>query len=311
MNPSVSVIIPAYNAEIYLKETLDCVVNQTLKDIEILFVDDGSTDRTLDIVREYAETDPRIKVLHTSHEGAGAARNTGMASARGEYLSFLDADDLFDAQMLEKSYLLAQRTQADIVVFKYCEQNLTTGELWHDRGLSHKAIEHGGNIAIGIDGLSWTNAVVWNKLFRKDFITANGIRFQNLRTCNDVAFTRIAALAAQRMFFLNEELIIYRKNPHNISSTRHQHASNIIEAGKEILSYIKNNTSFQNLKPFYKIILSHYMHEYKLFSNHSESCDFVKQANSFLPFYYRLKFLNRRIRYRIKKSLKTKFHHHG
>ena len=311
MNPSVSVIIPAYTAETSLSETLDCVINQTLKNIEILFVDDGSTDRTLDVICEYADTDPRIKILHTSHEGAGAARNTGMASARGEYLSFLDADDLFDAQMLEKSYLLAQRTQADIVVFKYCEQNFMTGELWHDRGLSHRAIEHGGNIAIGIDGLSWTTPAPWNKLFRHAFLKEHELRFQNLRTCNDFAFTKIATLAARRIFFLNEELLIYRKNPHNISSTRYYYASNIIEAGKEILLYIKNNTSFHNLKPFYKMMFNHCMYEYEQFPTSQEANIFIKHVILFLPFYYRYKFIKRVIRGRIKNLLNTMFCYHG
>ena len=311
MNPSVSVIIPAYNAETYLRETLDSVVHQTLQNIEILFIDDGSTDKTLDIVCEYADKDPRIKIFRTSHEGAGAARNKGMTSARGEYLSFLDADDLFDAQMLEKSYLLAQRTQADIVVFKYREQDITTGELRHDRGLSHRAVEHGGNIAIGIDGLSWTSPSVWNKLFRKEFITANNLQFQNLRTCNDFAFTKIATLAARSIYFINEELLTYRRNPHNISSTRYHYSSNIIESGKEILSYIKNNTSFHSLTPFYKMMFNHCMYEYEQFPIPSETRKFIKQVNDFFPFYYRWKFIKRRIRYRIKMSLQASLHHHG
>ena len=114
----VSVIIPVYNVEPYLKQCMDSVVGQTLKDIEIICVDDGSTDGSLDILREYAAEDNRIQIIEQKNAGAGAARNNGMRHATGKYLSFLDSDDFFEPRMLEKAYDLAEKDQADFVAYK-------------------------------------------------------------------------------------------------------------------------------------------------------------------------------------------------
>ena len=111
----VSVIIPVYNVEPYLKQCMDSVVGQTLKDIEIICVDDGSTDGSLDILKEYATEDSRIQIIEQKNAGAGAARNNGMRHATGKYLSFLDSDDFFEPRMLEKAYDLAEKDQADFV----------------------------------------------------------------------------------------------------------------------------------------------------------------------------------------------------
>ena len=91
--PIVSVIMPVYNGETYLRQCLDSVVNQTLKEIEIICVDDGSSDRSVEILKEYAAKDERVMVLQQANAGAGAARNNGLSKASGKYLSFLDSDD--------------------------------------------------------------------------------------------------------------------------------------------------------------------------------------------------------------------------
>lgn len=117
MNHKVSVILPVYNGEKYLKQCLDSICSQTLKEIEILCVDDGSTDHTAEILADYAKKDERIRVIHQANAGAGAARNNGLRQASGEYLSFLDADDFFEPDMLERAYAKAKEEDAQIVVF--------------------------------------------------------------------------------------------------------------------------------------------------------------------------------------------------
>ena len=102
---SVSVIIPVFNAEKYLSQCLDSIVNQTLTNIEIICVDDGSTDTSFQILKEYEEKDSRVIVLSKSNAGAGTARNEGLKIAKGKYLSFLDADDFFERNMLELSLI--------------------------------------------------------------------------------------------------------------------------------------------------------------------------------------------------------------
>ena len=103
MGTKVSVILPVYNVSDYLRQCMDSIVGQTLKDIEIICVDDGSTDDSLAILKEYEAKDQRVKVIQQANAGAGAARNKGLEIATGEYLSFLDSDDFFEPDMLEKA----------------------------------------------------------------------------------------------------------------------------------------------------------------------------------------------------------------
>ena len=125
--PKVSVIIPVYNAEKYLRECLDSVVHQTLRDIEIICVDDGSTDNSPAILQEYAHQDKRFVILTQSHSGAGAARNWGLHWARGKYLSIIDADDMFKPEFLQRLYQRAEETNADITFCNHCSLNMNTG----------------------------------------------------------------------------------------------------------------------------------------------------------------------------------------
>ncbi len=126
MIPKVSIIIPVYNVEKYLKECLNSVVNQTLKEIEIICVDDGSTDNSLSILEEYAKKDNRINLLKQENSGAGAARNKGLDSARGEYIYFLDSDDFLELNAIEILYNQIAKNQADICFFKFYKYNQQT-----------------------------------------------------------------------------------------------------------------------------------------------------------------------------------------
>ena len=141
-SPKISVIIPVYNTEKYLRQCLDTVVAQTLKDIEIILVDDGSTDDSLLICREYARKDDRIHVYHQENQGAGPARNYGIKVAKGQYFSFLDADDLFKLDMLERLYDKCSVTDSDICICR-------------SKGIRNKKIET----------MMWT--------LRKDFLWSN------------------------------------------------------------------------------------------------------------------------------------------
>ena len=117
-NIKVSVIIPVYNVEKYLKQCLDSIVNQTLKDIEIICIDAGSTDGSVGIIKEYQLKDNRIDVvLSEEHFDAGAARNIGLEKAKGEYLAILDSDDFFNLNMLNDAYNRAKKDDSDIVIF--------------------------------------------------------------------------------------------------------------------------------------------------------------------------------------------------
>lgn len=128
--PQISIIIPIYNTEQYLSDCLDSVINQTIQDIEIICVNDGSTDNSAQIIEEYALKDNRIKVLHKENGGQTSSRRAGLKLATGEYIGFVDSDDWIDSDMYEKMLSIAERYQVDMVSSGYyLEGNYTTKHL--------------------------------------------------------------------------------------------------------------------------------------------------------------------------------------
>ena len=213
------------NASDYLHQCMDSIVGQTLKDIEIICVDDGSTDNSLDILKEYEQKDKRVKVIQQKNAGAGAARNNGLSIATGEYLSFLDSDDFFEPDMLEKAYEKAKGSNAQIVVFRsdqYREDlkefvqvkwTLHEKQLPPYRPMNFRSFT--GNVFRVFVG--WA----WDKLFERKFVEENHLKFQELRTSNDMLFVFSAIAFAQRIEI--EDVILAhqrRNNPKSLSNTR-------------------------------------------------------------------------------------------
>ncbi len=213
--PKVSVIIPVYNVEHYLRECLDSVINQTLKEIEIICVDDGSTDNSLDILLEYAAKDKRMTIIRQQNLHAGVARNAGLAVARGEYLSFLDSDDFFELNMLEKVQMHIHKNQAEVCIFNcYFYDNKTkrrSSPTWTlKEEYIHSNIFSSKDIALNIFQL--TNNWPWNKIFSKSYILKQKLFFQNTCHTNDTYFVALAIANAEKITVLNEKLLNYRTN---------------------------------------------------------------------------------------------------
>ena len=129
--PTISIILPVYNAGNYLRDTLDSVLEQTYSDFELIAVNDGSTDNSLAILQEYKEKDDRIFIIDKSNSGVSDTRNIGIAHAKGEYIAFLDADDVYSPIYLSLMFHTAKEKQADIVVCEY-----ETGEVISSPGCS-------------------------------------------------------------------------------------------------------------------------------------------------------------------------------
>lgn len=212
---AISVIIPVYNAEKYLKQCLDSVKEQTIKNIEIICVDDGSTDCSSAILDRYAQQDKRFRIIHQKNQYAGTARNKGIKEAKGVYLSFLDADDFFELDMLEKMYYKALQTQAEIVI---CESGayFDTENVFTDLGSSVKKdlFPEDTNIVnrtilpekIFQISAGWT----WDKLFLNSFIKNKNLTFQPYRTTNDALFVELALAEANKIALLPEILVYHR-----------------------------------------------------------------------------------------------------
>ena len=217
--PKVSVIIPAYNVELYCSECLNSILGQTLSDIEIICVDDGSTDATPDILRYYARKDPRVTFIRQENAGAGAARNKGLELARGEYLQFCDPDDWCDADMLASFYATASTTHADVVIASLSPwvdsvasaippkrmelppaivAQLTEKNAFDVDELSEQLFTIGGNSPC-------------NKFFRRAVAMEKGLRFQPLRRTNDLLFVKAFLANSKLIAFIDKAYYHYRR----------------------------------------------------------------------------------------------------
>ena len=214
-----------YNAEKYLRQALDTVVNQTLKDIEIILVDDLSTDGSYGIMQEYAERDGRIRLVQHKEKtySAAAARNIGLDLARGEYVSVLDGDDFFELDMLEKAYLRGKKIDADIVMFDafvYREavgKKENVGWLLDRRILPHKEVfssrDCGKNLFFIKGGMAW------NSLNKRTFLRNNNIKFFEVyHAQDDWVFTYLSLALANRMTALTERLMSWRRRGNDSQS---------------------------------------------------------------------------------------------
>lgn len=213
---AVSVIVAVYNAEAYLEQCLNSICKQTLQNIEIICVDDGSTDNSFSILEKYKQKDNRILIIQQEQQGAGNARNHGLQYAHGVYLSFLDADDFFEIDFLESLYGRARQTEADIVVCEASEYDQKTGSIHkmafslRTENLPQKQIFSHQDMPNEIFNSFQTWA--WNKLFRTTFIKDNGLKFQEIQRTNDLLFTCLALVLAEKITILERSFIYYRVN---------------------------------------------------------------------------------------------------
>ena len=205
----VSVIVPVYNTEKYLNQCVDSLLNQTLKNVEFIFVDDGSTDRSVEIIEEYQRKDDRIRLIKQKNQYAGVARNNGMKVATGKYIIFLDSDDFFEPTLLEDSYTRAESTGAEIVYFGYNTYNDKTGEIVNYK--LRKTEQDVFSPDVLGDRLFCTFLEVpWNKLYLKTFLDNNDAHFQEIRKHNDVCFAQLTVAIAHKIATLDELLVYYR-----------------------------------------------------------------------------------------------------
>ncbi len=231
--PRVSIIIPVYNVEKYLRQCLESVLNQTLRDIEIICVDDGSTDASAAILSEYAAKDPRIKVLACEHTDAGSARNAGMAIATGEYLGFVDSDDWCEPTLFKKAYARAMADDADVVFWGYRACDDSDGKVLREHPPSLPSGLHVpfDGRALGDKIFSNFGYAPWNRLIRTDLVRRNNLEFQRIEISNDVSFGCLVLAVATTISVVDEFLYNYRvRGAGNLQTDNHRSPVSIVEA---------------------------------------------------------------------------------
>lgn len=214
----ISVVVPVYNVEKYLKECIDSIINQTLEDIEIICVNDGSTDSSLEILNNYAKKDSRIIVINKSNSGYGHTMNMGLNAASGEYIGIIESDDFADKNMFEDLYKLAKEYDADIVKgdwYNYWSKNKFARK--NNRISSAKALKLTNSKQD--KSLLRINPSVWSAIYKKEFLNKYNIRFLETpgASYQDLAFSFKIFALAERVILTDKAYLYYRQDNMNSS----------------------------------------------------------------------------------------------
>ena len=231
----VSVITPIYNSEKYLEQCISSLKEQTLDDIEIILIDDGSTDRSASICDCYADSCSKIKVIHKQNEGMGKTYNLGIDIAEGEYIGFVESDDFADKHMFEDLYELAKKYDVDIAkgaYFKYSTKD--------DRRIKDLEFANFNSYEIininNAPELVISHATLWSGIYRKSFIKDNGIRYNETPSAafQDVAFTHKVMMLAKNIVITPNAYLYYRIDNENSSIHSKDRANSMYEEYEEL-----------------------------------------------------------------------------
>lgn len=271
-----SVVVPCYNVEKYLPQCIDSLCKQTLSDIEIILVDDGSPDNSGKICDEWAEKDNRIKVIHKPNGGVSAARNDGMAIAEGEYIIFCDSDDWLPENALETLYNEGKRTDADVVigdVYKTFKNKIKLGQLYaksfvtNDRSFIDKIIQCDFYRTYcpmpAKSGLAFGYGGPWNKGVKLDMLRKNDIKF-DVRVkgiFDDIIYTAHILANAKTVAYITTPIYYYRLIPVSITRSFKPNAPEINNAiflcWQEFIDKYDSNGVFE--KPYYAVIIRRFV----------------------------------------------------
>ncbi len=259
MSVKVSIILAVYNVEKYIKQTLDSVVNQTLKDIEIIVVDNKSTDKTLEIVNEYAKNDERFVIYkNSSNLKQGLARNFGVQMSRGEYIFFIDGDDYMELDAVEKLYEKITDSNADITLCTWNQFDDVTGKI--DRNHVYAKLKQ---IPTEFDNktfnwrdikysIFWQTSVPWDKMYKRDFLIKKDVKFPGSIFFEDNVFVYDALFKAEKLSVLREDLIYYRCNRKNaVTSSRNHIFFDYFKIFNLIGDNLKKIDLFDEMKYYY------------------------------------------------------------
>ena len=248
----ISVIIPIYNTEEYIEECILSIVNQTFSDFEVICIDDGSTDDTLNILNRFASEDDRIKIIHLNQNyGVSYARNIGLNEAKGDYVLFIDSDDFLEYNALGEVYSLAKKLSADIVIFKLQNFDNITGEKIYRKNfemnfLKERVGEEVFNFSRVVDYFFKISPTLPGKLFKRTLIS--DLHFVENLIFEDNPFFISVFLKANRIYFYDKHLYYRRLREDSITHSFFDSFSDCVEIYDIIRNVLEENQVYDILK---------------------------------------------------------------
>lgn len=236
--PKVSIIVPIYNVEMYIGKCLETLVNQTLKDIEIILVNDGSKDGSAEIAKKYLKKYPeKIVYLEKENGGLSDSRNYGLPYAKGEYIAFLDSDDYVEENMYEEMYELAKKEDSDMVQCNF---------YWEYPDKNKKKIGELKQYSNKKEMLVKTRVEAWNKLIKREILVKNPeIKFPKGLRYEDVEFTYKLIPYVEKVSILNKPFIHYIQRGNSISNTQNERTKEIFNVLDNVIKYYKEKNLYE------------------------------------------------------------------
>lgn len=248
--PKVSILVPIFNVEKYLRQCLDSVVNQSLKDIEIICINDGSTDSSPEIIQGYAKNDSRFVVINKTNSGYGDSMNKGLEKARGEYIGIVESDDWVDVDMFENLYDIAVKNDVDVVKsnFYFYSGTGDTNKKFQlvNRIDSEKVIN-----PIETNSVFFPQAAIWTGLYKRSFLTKNSIAFLPTpgASYQDTGFNFKVWASATKAYLTNDAYLHYRIDNDNSSVKSKGKIFAVVDEMTDMYKFAKNTKHFDQLKP--------------------------------------------------------------
>lgn len=230
----VSVIVPVYNVEKYIRKCLESLINQTLGEFEVIVVDDGSTDQCAEIIKEYIETFPKMKYYKKENGGLSDARNYGMQYVTGKYVAFLDADDYVEENTYEKLYEKAKQEDADMVECNFYWTYLRNEK--KDVGVCYSGEK---------EMLEKARVMAWNKLYKKEILDRAMVEFPKGLQYEDLEFFYKLIPYIERVSFVKEPLIHYVQRKTSIINTQNEKAGDVITVLNHVIAYYKEKKLYE------------------------------------------------------------------
>jgi len=246
MEKKLTIIVPIYNVYEYLERTLNTLLNQTSKDFDVLCVNDGSTDKSPEIIDEFVKKDARFKKLDKINGGLSDARNYGLKYVDTKYVMFLDGDDYFEPELVEACLKYMEKDNLDMFVYAFNKINLETNEIEE----SNMNIEDGVyNLRDNPELLAYTPNAAWNKCYKTSLFKDNGIEYPFGYRHQDLGTTPKLLYLAQRIGYLNKPLYNYIEDrPNNITTQVDNKLYHIIDISKEVVDYYKDMGIYDKYK---------------------------------------------------------------
>lgn len=288
----ISIVIPIYNAEKYLSQCLNSVLAQNYENIEILCVDDGSTDYSSEIVNSFIKYDSRIVYIKKNHTNAGETRNLGIDYCTGEYIMFLDSDDYIESGIIQSCYTIAEKDNSDIVVFKYrLVDTINNKEAAKEFGIHTNKLKCFAIEELVKNKYTFTNVAVWNKLYRRSFIINNNLRFKSYESLNDMYFGIISLSLANRISLCRQVGVNYRINNTNSLSSKIDYIANhffsvLTEINNYLIGSPKWNLINFDLSKLEKLQLEEFLKRYSKYDKQKAKL-FEKRIDLFLKHYFK------------------------